>query len=198
MRVHDIVEDRYGLSPMQLGILFHTLYDRQAGLYIEQCIFDFPGQDLNIAAFQQSWERVVARHPSLRTSFHWEGLEAPLQYVHASVDLPFNVEDWRKLDTSEQKRRMDAYLRSDRKRGFALAEPPLTRVMVFRIGETHYQCVWTIHHLLVDMRSAVLILREVFGLYDACLNGRAARTASSSTGSNARNVAPRRCSGERA
>ena len=72
---------------------------------------------------------------------------------------------------------MDAYLRSDRKRGFALAEPPLTRVMVFRIGETHYQCVWTIHHLLVDMRSAVLILREVFGLYDACLNGHAAELA---------------------
>jgi natural product biosynthesis luciferase-like monooxygenase protein len=172
-KVHDILEDKYGLSPMQLGILFHTLYDRQAGLYIEQVIFDFPGQDLNVAAFQQSWERVVARHPSLRTSFHWEALDAPVQHVHASVALPFEVEDWRTLDKSEQKWRLDAYLRSDRKRGFTLAEPPLTRVAVFRTGETDYQCVWTIHHLLVDMRSAVLILREVFALADAISKGEA-------------------------
>jgi natural product biosynthesis luciferase-like monooxygenase protein len=171
MKVHNIIEDRYGLSPMQLGILFHTLYDRQAGLYIEQVIFDFPGRDLNIAAFRQSWERVVARHPSLRTSFHWEALDAPLQHVHATVDLPFDVEDWRSLSGSEQKACLDAYLRSDRKRGFPLAEPPLTRVAVFRIGETHYQCVWTAHHLLVDMRGAVLVLREVFALYDAHPNG---------------------------
>ena len=173
MKHHHTLEDRYGLSPMQLGILFHTLYDQQAGLYIEQCIFDFPGQDLSIAAFKQSWERVVARHASLRTSFHWEARDAPVQQVHASVDLPFDVQDWRSVDTSEQKRRLDAYLRSDRKRGFTLAEPPLTRVAVFRTGETHYQCVWTIHHLLVDMRSAVLILREVFALYDVGSSGAA-------------------------
>src|SRR6266480_2208173 len=89
------IEDSYGLSPMQQGMLFHTLYEPHAGLYIGQVIFDLHDQDLNIPAFQKSWNHVVARHPTLRTSFHWEGSEAPLQQVHASVDLPFEFEDWR-------------------------------------------------------------------------------------------------------
>ena len=55
-----MVEDRYGLSPMQLGILFHTLYDRAAGLYIEQCIFDFPGRDLDALSLTDYAARVLA------------------------------------------------------------------------------------------------------------------------------------------
>jgi surfactin family lipopeptide synthetase C len=175
---HHSIEDRYPLSPMQQGMLFHTLYDRHAGLYIGQAIFDFPDQDLNIPAFQQAWDHVVARHPSLRTSFHWDGSETPVQYVHASVDLPFYVEDWRDLPSSEQHGRLEAYLRSDRKRGFTLTEPPLMRLAVFRIGESHYQCVWTAHHLLADRQSGIVILREVFALYDAFAIGNHARLPS--------------------
>ena len=36
------------------------------------------------------------------------------------------------------------------------------RWRVFRLGDDHFRCVWTIHHLLADGRSALLILREVF------------------------------------
>ncbi|HEY1303132.1 MAG TPA: MupA/Atu3671 family FMN-dependent luciferase-like monooxygenase [Vicinamibacterales bacterium] len=164
-------EDQYALSPMQQGMLFYTLYDRQAGLYVDHAIFDLAGHDLNLAAFQRAWESVVARHPSLRTSFHWEGLEAPVQRVRTSVDLPFHVEDWRHIPLPQQEERLDAYVRSDRSRGFVLTDAPLTRLALFRIGEDHTQCVWTIHHLLADGRSAIVILQEVFALYDAFSNG---------------------------
>src|SRR5947208_4213801 len=129
---HNSIEDSYGLSPMQQGMLFHTLYEPHAGLYIGQVIFDFQDQELNILAFQHAWQQVVARHPSLRTSFHWEGPEAPVQHVHATSDVPFNFEDWRGLPSSEQTSRFDAYLKSDRKRGFTLTEAPLMRLAVFR------------------------------------------------------------------
>src|SRR5687767_9446926 len=132
--------DRYPLSPMQQGMLFHTLLDTQAGQYVGQVIFDFPDADLDVGAFQQSWDHVVARHPTLRTSFHCDG-DAPVQRVHAGADLPFAFEDWRDLSAAGQKGRLDAYLRSDRQRGFTLTEAPLMRVALFRIGETHHQCV---------------------------------------------------------
>lgn len=48
-----------------------------------------------------AWARLVARHPILRTSFRWEGIEEPLQDVHLSADLPWREEDWRGLRDEE-------------------------------------------------------------------------------------------------
>jgi natural product biosynthesis luciferase-like monooxygenase protein len=171
MQISPSIEDQYALSPMQQGMLFYTLYDRDARLYVDHAIFDLPGHDLNVTAFRRAWECVVGRHPSLRTSFHWEGLDTPVQRVHTSVDLSFHVDDWRHLSSAEQSERLEAYVRSDRARGFTLTEAPLMRLAVFRFGEAHYQCVWTIHHLLADGRSAIVILKEVFALYEAFSNG---------------------------
>jgi len=170
MHTLNSIEDQYALSPMQQGMLFHTLLDRSEGLYVDHAIFDLPGHDLNVGAFRRAWEYVVARHHSLRTSFHWHGLAAPVQHVHASVDLPFHVEDWRRLSPADQHARLEAYVRSDRRRGFTLTEPPLTRLMVLRVGDAHYRCVWTIHHLVADGRSAIVILKEVAALYEAFSN----------------------------
>ena len=172
MRMHDVIEDQYGLSPMQQGMLFHALYDQRLGLYVDHAVFDFPDHALNVAAFQRAWRRVVDRHPSLRASFHWEGLDAPRPgHPPAQVDLPFDLEDCRHLPLSDQEHRLEAYLTSDRERGLTLTEAPLMRWRVFRLGDDHFRCVWTIHHLLADGRSALLILREVFALYDAFSRG---------------------------
>jgi natural product biosynthesis luciferase-like monooxygenase protein len=169
--MHDVIEDKFGLSPMQQGMLFHALYDQRLGLYLDHAVFDFPDHELNVAAFRLAWKRVVDRHPSLRASFHWEGLEAPLQFVHAEVDLPFDVHDWRHLAASDQERRLEAYLESDRERGLTLTEAPLMRWALFRFGDDHFRCVWTIHHLLADGRSALVLLREVFAFYEAFSTG---------------------------
>ena len=60
------VEDIYPLSPMQDGMLFHSLLDGDSGEYVEQSITDLPG-DLNVKLFRQAWDRLVERHPVLRT-----------------------------------------------------------------------------------------------------------------------------------
>lgn len=44
------VEDLYPLSPMQQGMLSHSLYDPASGAYIEQMVCTLHG-DLDIAAF---------------------------------------------------------------------------------------------------------------------------------------------------
>ncbi len=171
MSMHDVIEDKFGLSPMQQGMLFHALYDQRQGLYLDHAVFDFPDHQLNVSAFRLAWKRVVDRHPGLRASFHWEGVEAPLQFVHAEVDLPFDVHDWRHLTPSDQECRLEAYLKSDRERGLTLTEPPLMRWALIRFGDDHFRCVWTIHHLLADGRSALLLLREAFAYYEAFSKG---------------------------
>ena len=82
------VEDIYPLSPVQQGMLFHALYDPKAGVYLEQMTFTLHG-DLNASAFQRAWQRIVERHPVLRTAFVWQGLEEPMQVVRQNVKLPW-------------------------------------------------------------------------------------------------------------
>src|SRR5918911_5121433 len=62
----DNVEDIYELSPMQQGMLFHTLYSPDSGAYIEQSVFAVEGES-DILAFERAWQRIIQRHTILRT-----------------------------------------------------------------------------------------------------------------------------------
>src|ERR671915_753472 len=109
MRVSDI-EDIYELSPVQEGMLFHSLYAPESGVYVIQFTCALRGH-LNTHALKQAWQRVADRHPVLRTSFHWEEIDKPLQVVRPQVEVPWREEDWRGLDGAGQRRAIEAYLR---------------------------------------------------------------------------------------
>ncbi len=164
------IEDSYPISPLQQGMLFHSLYAPQSGIYIPQMIWTLY-EDLNVSAFKQAWEQVVKRHPILRTSFHWEGLEEPLQKVHQQVNLPLIQEDWRGLSAQEQESRLETYLHNDRRHDFELTKSPLMRLALFQISETDYQFIWTYHHALFDGLSRLLIVKEIFAYYEAFCQG---------------------------
>ena len=164
------VNEGYPLSPMQQGMLFHSLSAPHSGVDIEQILCTLP-EKLNVAAFRQAWERVVERHAILRTGFRVAGLE-PQQEVHRQVRLHFEQKDWRGLTEREQEGRLDAYLQAERRRGFELSVPPLMRLALFHAGEAKHVLAWTFHHLLLDGRAMVVLLREVFDFYEATCQGR--------------------------
>ena len=108
------LEDIYELAPLQEGMLFHHLSAPGSGLYCEQMSFEIEG-DLDEAAFARAWQVVIDRHPALRTSFQWEGLEKPLQVVHRSVSLPIEQQDWT-ADGGATPERLERFGASERKR----------------------------------------------------------------------------------
>ncbi len=164
------IEDIYPLTPMQEGFLFHGVYEAASRVYFVQTSCEIQGS-LNVNAFQDAWQRVGDRYPTWRTSFHWEGLEHPLQVVHAKAQLPWNLDDWRDLSEARRERRLEDYLERDRDEGFDLTGAPLMRFSLFRLDEDRYQFVWRYHHLLFDGWSLPILLREVFTFYEAIQNG---------------------------
>ncbi|MEK7326066.1 MAG: condensation domain-containing protein, partial [Chloroflexota bacterium] len=168
----DNVEDIYPLSPMQAGMLFHSLYDSASRTYFEQMHCALRGK-LNVAAFERAWQKVTERHPILRTAFVWEGLEEPLQVVQRQVELPLMSFDWRDLSRDQQEAQLDTFLQADKAQGFALSQAPLMRLALMQTGaDTHY-FVWSHHHLLLDGWSLPLLLQEVFAFYEAHQQGQA-------------------------
>jgi NRPS condensation-like uncharacterized protein len=53
----------------------------------------------------------------------------------------------------------------DRIHGFNFEQPPFLRLAVFRFSEGDYRWVWTSHHAVLDGRSRLLILQELFAMY---------------------------------
>ncbi|WP_437759716.1 non-ribosomal peptide synthase/polyketide synthase [Sorangium sp. So ce1389] len=164
------LEDIYPLSPTQLGMLFHTVRDPASGDYVEQLTFRSPG-GLQVDAFKEAWQKVIARHTIFRTSFAWEGLARPLQIVHGHVPLPWTELDWRGVPAREQEERLASFLEEDRRRGFDLAAPPLMRFTLVRLSDEAYQFVWSHHHLVVDGWSLPLIFKDLLGFHDAACRG---------------------------
>lgn len=88
------IEAVYPLSPMQEGMLFHTLMNPGTGIYLMQNRYYVEGE-VDPTVFRQAWTQVIARHAILRTSFVWKNQKRPLQAVHKEIEVPLDVMDWR-------------------------------------------------------------------------------------------------------
>ncbi len=164
------IEAIYPLTPMQEGMLFHTLYAPASGVYFQQLDCTLQGP-LHIPAFKQVWQRAMESHAALRTLFMWERRDKPLQVVRQQVKLPWSEHDWRELSPDEQQQQLEAFLQADRAQGFDLAKAPLMRLTLIRLAEERYQFIWSFHHLLLDGWSASRLINEVFTQYEAFQRG---------------------------
>lgn len=163
------IEDRYGLSPLQEGMLFHSLRDTGVGMYVNQVAYSM--QNVDVQAMREAWANMLSRYTILRTSFNWENLEQPEQCVHAQVDVPILVEDWRHLTPSEQEDKLRATLKEDRKKGFDFHQAPLLRVYLFQLSKTEWYFIFSHHHLLLDGWSKNQLNTELRAFYEAARTG---------------------------
>jgi amino acid adenylation domain-containing protein/non-ribosomal peptide synthase protein (TIGR01720 family) len=164
------VADVYPLTPLQSGMLFHSLMEPESGVYVNQVTCTLPA-DLDAGLFRQAWERLVARHGVLRTAFLWEGLDEPRQVVRKNVSLHWQELDWRGLSAEEQQRRFEELRHRDRHTPLPLDRAPLMRFSLVRLGGEH-GFIWTAHHLLMDGWSIPLLVQELGSVYAALRDGR--------------------------
>lgn len=164
------IEDAYPLSPLQEGLLFHSLYEPEEGLYVIQLSCKI--HNVDVIALQRAWQKIIDRYPLFRTAFAWRNIEKPVQVVQRQVTLPLQLEDWRALSSSEQQERLAAYLEADRRRGFQLNKAPLLRLALFQLDDNYHQFIISHHHILLDGWSLTLVFKEAFALYEAYCEGR--------------------------
>ncbi|TDP89884.1 non-ribosomal peptide synthetase [Labedaea rhizosphaerae] len=151
------------LSPLQAGMVLHTVADPSSGDYLEQFVFAFEG-DLDHDALARAWRTVVRRHAALRTSLHWRDLPYPMQVVHSDAVAALERHDWRDPHPERPEDRLDGLLRAERARGFAENHPPV-RVHLVRVAEQSHRMVLVFHHALLDGWSMPIVVGELFDLY---------------------------------
>ena len=156
------LDDLYPLSPMQQGLLFHTLYEQAAGEYINQLRVDVQG--IEPERFRAAWQATVDAQDILRTGFIWQGeLQQPVQIVHEQVQLPFTVLDWR--ERGDQVQALSELAAAERQQGFDLSQAPLLRLVLVQTAAAGWHLIYTHHHILMDGWSNSQLLGEVLQRY---------------------------------
>lgn len=157
---HDLrsIDDIYPLSPMQQGILFHSLLAPEQATYINQLVATLHAPD--VQRLRTAFEVAVPRHDILRTSFT-PGEATPMQIVHRQARMPVEMLDWR----GQGEVALESWLAADRARGFDLSKPPLMRVTLIQIADDEWKLVWTRHHLLLDGWSTARLFADILRDY---------------------------------
>lgn len=165
----DNVEDIYPLTPLQQGMLVHTVSEPQSGVYVQQICTQLEGK-LHIDEFAAAWRDTVRRFEVLRTAFLWEELDEPLQVVRQDVDVPWKHDDWRSSPEPHCDERLQTFLAEDRQQGFDLGSAPLMRMTIIRHTDDQWTWIWSFHHLLCDGWSVAIIRRDFMAFYAARCN----------------------------
>ncbi|WHT21650.1 non-ribosomal peptide synthase/polyketide synthase [Crossiella sp. CA-258035] len=162
------VADIYPLTPMQAGMVFHSLVGEASTAYFNQVQLRLTGVT-DPAAFATAWQQTVDHNPVLRSRIVWEGVTEPLQVVPSAVAVPTRLLDWTgRADTEVALREL---LDEDRAQGFDLATAPLLRITVITLSANEVLLVWTFHHVLLDGWSAAQAFGEVCARYAALTGG---------------------------
>ncbi|MBX8519926.1 amino acid adenylation domain-containing protein [Pseudomonas cichorii] len=120
---------------------------------------------LNVEALRRSFEHLIARHETLRTTFEQQGDDA-LQVVHPAGPFALNVD---RLQVGET---VETYVEQEVQRPFDLQNGPLLRVRLLSLGDDEHVLVLTQHHIVSDGWSMPIMVDELLRLYEACSQGR--------------------------
>jgi alpha-ketoglutarate-dependent taurine dioxygenase len=163
------IQDIYGLSPLQEGILFHHVLASEGDPYILSDQMAFP-EKAQLERFLSAVQQVIDRHDILRTSFMWEGLSKAAQVVWRRVRL--SVEEV-ELDRQEGPIAEQLGHRLDtRLRRMDLTQAPLLRfVVAYDREHDRWVLVQRRHHLIGDHSTLDVLRAEVYAL----LNGQGDR-----------------------
>ncbi|MGI2902642.1 non-ribosomal peptide synthetase [Tolypothrix sp. VBCCA 56010] len=122
---------------------------------------------LNLAALKQTFNEIVRRHETLRTTFIvLDG--QPLQAIATeSVAIALNVLDLQQLPSDEREIEAKCIINAEIEHPFDLSQGPLLRVTLLQLGETEHILLLNMHHIICDDWSIGVLIRELGTLYAA-------------------------------
>jgi alpha-ketoglutarate-dependent taurine dioxygenase len=122
--------------------------------------------ELKLAVLEQTFNEVVRRHESLRTTFATADGQ-PVQVISAPRELDIPVVPLGGLPEAEREAEARRLSLEEFRRPFDLSRGPLLRVKLIRLGEREHLMLLSMHHIVSDGWSMGVLVREVTQLYGA-------------------------------
>ncbi len=178
LRAYDRTDStHFPLSFAQQRLWFLDQLEPGSTAYLIPNIYRIRGR-LDVQCFEKSLQELIRRHESLRTTFIISANQ-PVQVIHpvdgrgqTSSLLP--VIDLQMLSQEEREAQHRQLARQETRHPCDLANGPLLRFHLLRlIGSDEHILLLTLHHIVSDIWSIEILVRELSELYNAFIEGRA-------------------------
>ncbi|MBD2606568.1 AMP-binding protein, partial [Scytonema hofmannii FACHB-248] len=153
------------LSAPQQRLWFLQQLEPQSSVYNEFACIQLKGI-LNFAALEKSFNEIVKRHESLRTSFETLD-EQPVQVIHPTLTVELPMVNLSDLPQALQDAEVERLTTEIAQKPFDLTSSPLLRVMLLQTGEQEHLLLLVIHHIVCDGWSIQVLNQELAVLYEA-------------------------------
>ncbi|MEW2530976.1 amino acid adenylation domain-containing protein [Streptomyces sp. NPDC047071] len=166
--------DVWPLTPMQSGLLFHSLLTGTSSFdaYHMQLTFHLSGA-VDPERMRAAGQALLDRHPNLGVAFAQNEAGEWRQLVPRDVPLPWRLVDLSALDAPRRDEELKRFLAADHAAHFDPAVPPLLRLTLVKLEAERWELVLTAHHVLFDGWSMPLLMQELPRLYAAAGDGTA-------------------------
>ncbi|WDZ63753.1 non-ribosomal peptide synthase/polyketide synthase [Paenibacillus polymyxa] len=165
------IKDIYPLSPMQEGMLFHSILDAKSEAYFEQTVITF-NEVLDVHLVQQSLQQLMNRNDIFRTIFMYKETERPLQIVLEEREaLPVHFENISVFPEAEKRGHFTDFLKTERQAGFDLEKDVPIRLALFQWDDDSCRLVWSVHHIIMDGWCMGTVAQEFFTMYTSLRSG---------------------------
>ncbi|MDT4818113.1 Linear gramicidin synthase subunit B [compost metagenome] len=168
------IADIYPLTPMQEGLLLHTLLEPHSGVYFMQDRYTL-NSAVDFERFAAAWHAVVDRHEALRASFWWNSGENMQQVIHRRSGTSIELLDWSAEPEAGHEQRLRDLLVAEREAGFNLLEQAPFRLRLIRLGAERHWFIMSNHHILIDAWCRSLLMGDFLEIYGALGEGREVR-----------------------
>src|SRR5205807_10241064 len=119
---------------------------------------------LDLIALEASFNKIIQRHETLRTTFVLEDGE-PVQRIHPELKIKIQLTALDHVDAQERENRLQTLASEESVKSFDLSLLPLIRVCVFKLRKYEHVLIITLHHIVADGLSVGFLLNEVDTFY---------------------------------
>jgi amino acid adenylation domain-containing protein len=125
---------------------------------------------LNMRALEQSFNTIIARHETLRTTFTTLAGQ-PVQVIAPTLNISLEIDDLRTLPEATREAAAQQLIRAEVLYPFDLEKGSLLQVRLLRLREQEHILLLTMHHIISDGWSWGVLLHELAVLYEAFSQG---------------------------
>jgi len=167
----DAIDDAYPLNLLQEGMIYHREFAPKSAVYHAMCSYRIRAP-FDLAIMRDVIQKVIERHPLLRTSFDLSTYSQPLQLVHRDFDLPFKFDDLRGQSAQAHDEAVDGWMEHEKQTGFDLHAYPLIRYQIHLLHDDVFQLSYSFHHEIIDGWSDAFMVTELLTDYLSAVNGK--------------------------
>jgi len=164
------IAERDGLSYAQQRMWFLWKLEPTSPAYNLPMAVRLEGE-LHVAALEQAFSRLAARHECLRTTFGQDG-ERAFQRVAEPQSLKLPVTDLSELPEAQRWPLAQQHMMAEATQAFDLQNGPLLSLRLLRLAAQEHVLLLTLHHIIADGWSMNILIDEFMRTYDALVAGR--------------------------